>query len=314
MLWDNLKETIWSSELPFATLAPVGLFLLSEHARRFVTVTLNGQGADEVFLGYRSFYREAIADTGSSGQSLATDLRRRRLKLHGLPRRWVDGLSLLIFHEGHRISVASTRAQARRAAVSARPLINRIREARISEMPIDILGFLGDRVEMAHSLEVRVPFLDHKVYEAATAIPVEVLMRENVEKAVLREAARGLLPDSIRARRKLGFMLTSESIDFHGTDRSLSAAYRPYLSKETFARVGLFSWRTYRFINMLARVPAWRRFRALKQLRQNSNKIIMYMLQGHLLHDLFVENPQWSIGREAEACGRSRSSRCCGVA
>src|SRR5206468_3481267 len=59
-LWDNLEATVWSTELPFASLAPVGKFLLSKLARQHVTVVLNGQGADEVFLGYRDFFQRAI--------------------------------------------------------------------------------------------------------------------------------------------------------------------------------------------------------------------------------------------------------------
>src|SRR6185312_10933535 len=63
MLWDNLEQCLWFSELPFVTLAPVGKYLLSQEARRFVTVVLTGEGADEVFLGYRGFFRNAILET-----------------------------------------------------------------------------------------------------------------------------------------------------------------------------------------------------------------------------------------------------------
>ena len=65
MLWDHLEACVWFSELPFLTLSPVGLYLLSERARTHVTVVLNGQGADEVFLGYRKFFMEAIHNTVS---------------------------------------------------------------------------------------------------------------------------------------------------------------------------------------------------------------------------------------------------------
>ena len=56
-LWDHLEDCLWFSELPFVTLAPVGKFLLSQAARKTMTVVLTGEGADEVFLGYRGFSR-----------------------------------------------------------------------------------------------------------------------------------------------------------------------------------------------------------------------------------------------------------------
>ena len=61
MLWDNLEQCLWFSELPFVSLAPVGKFLLSQEARKFVTVVLTGEGADEVFLGYRNSLRTRSA-------------------------------------------------------------------------------------------------------------------------------------------------------------------------------------------------------------------------------------------------------------
>ena len=63
MLWANLAKSLWFSELPFVSLAPVGKFLLSELARKHVTVVLTGEGADELFLGYRRYFQNAIRDT-----------------------------------------------------------------------------------------------------------------------------------------------------------------------------------------------------------------------------------------------------------
>ena len=62
-LWDHLEDCLWFSELPFVSLAPVGKFLLSAEARKHVTVVLTGEGADEVFLGYRSYFQKAIDQT-----------------------------------------------------------------------------------------------------------------------------------------------------------------------------------------------------------------------------------------------------------
>ena len=117
-------------------------------------------------------------------------------------------------------------------------------------------------------------------------------MRDGVEKAVLRDAAEGILPDDLRMRRKSGFMLTSDAADFFGADRlSTQQLRRRYLSKQAFKRSRVFSYRAYRLASMIARAPASKR---LRRLRRNANKVIMYMMQTHMLHEMFVADPPWS--------------------
>ena len=217
------------------------------------------------------------------------------MKLGGLPAALVKRLSLLLFHKSRRGELASARAQAASPPQRQMPMINRAQESRLAAMPFDILCFLGDREEMAHSLEARLPFLDHRLFELARTIPPHVKMRAGIEKAVLRDAAKDLLPDDLRMRRKLGFMLTSDTIDLFGSDRELAAELRQHLSREAFEKAGAFSHRTYQVLSWLARLPASRRFRALKRLRRNANKVIMYMMQVHMLHRMFVEQPRWAI-------------------
>jgi len=295
MLWDNLEDCLWSTELPFAVLAPVGKFLLSEEASKSVKVVLNGQGADELFLGYRAFFQRAISNTrAGAGRPGSSSVRLSRLKLAHLPRPIANGLSLLVFHKSHRRALAAARANAATAPDPSRPAIAVMQEKRIAEMPVDILGFLGDRVEMAHSLEVRLPFLDHKLYDASKWIPVELKLRDGIEKAVLRDAARDLLPEDVRLRRKLGFMLTGDKVDFFGSDRELTRKLRHYLARDAFESAQIFSYRAYRLASLLARVPSWKRLPFLGRLRRNSNKVIMYMMQTHMLHRLYVADPRWS--------------------
>ena len=302
MLWDNLRQALWFSELPFATLAPVGKYLLSREARKFVTVVLTGEGADEVLLGYRNFFMRAICDMrepGSRKQTSSSQL--RRLKLGAFSR----SLSLRIFHRRHRGRIASERAAATKLQSPGKPLINLVQEARIAAMPFDILCYLGDREEMAHSLEARLPYLDHKLYDAAKWIPVDYKMRGGVEKAVLRDAAEGILPSDIRCRRKSGFMLTSEAVDFSGSDRAAAKKFGRYLSKQMFEEAEVFSYRAFLAARFLSRLPP--RSRRLRRLRRRSNKLIMYMMQTHMLHELFVSNPPWRMPElppigEAMAC------------
>ena len=69
-----------------------------------------------------------------------------------------------------------------------------------------ILTVLGDRMEMAHSVEGRVPFLDHHVSEYAASLPVHYKIRESTEKYVLREATRDVITPELYARQKFPFI------------------------------------------------------------------------------------------------------------
>jgi asparagine synthase (glutamine-hydrolysing) len=71
-------------------------------------------------------------------------------------------------------------------------------------LPLDILTKV-DRMSMAHSLEARVPFLDHKLVEYAATIPPEFKLHNGSTKYILKKAMRGILPDSLIDRRKQGF-------------------------------------------------------------------------------------------------------------
>jgi asparagine synthase (glutamine-hydrolysing) len=294
MLWENLEKALWFSELPFVSLAPVGKYLLSEEAKKRVTVVLTGEGADEVFLGYRRFFETAIRDTrAQNSKTRFSSPRFRRLKLGAFAGAAALKLSLLAFHKRHRPALAAARAQAFVKADTTKPLINAVQESRIAAMPTDILCYLGDREEMAHSLEARLPFLDHKLFDSAKWIPVDFKFRDGVEKTVLRDAANGLLPDELRLRRKQGFMLTSDAVDFFGGDREATEQLRcRYLSREAFNAAQVYSYSAYRFARWLARVPVWGG--VLKRLRRNSNKLIMYMMQTHMLHRMFVADPVWN--------------------
>ena len=294
MLWDHLEDCLWFSELPFFSLAPVGKFLLSKEARRFVTVVLTGEGADEVFLGYRRFFQDAIRDTRQTQAGRrSTSVRSAPSKLGGFYEALLQRLSLHMFHRSHRRALALARANTRAAYSPSKPVINAVQESRIADMPLRILCFLGDRTEMAHSLEARVPFLDHKLYDKAKWIPVDFKMRNKTEKAVLRDAAKGILPEDLRLRRKSGFMHTNAVEDFYGADRPLTKKLRRHLGKQAFERSQVFSYSSYLVIRLLARIPIWDRVPFLKQLHRFSNYAIMGIVQTHMLQEMFIDNPPW---------------------
>ncbi|MBL8895402.1 MAG: hypothetical protein JNJ53_12420, partial [Rhizobiales bacterium] len=131
------------------------------------------------------------------------------------------------------------------------------------------------------------------LYEAARTIPIDFKIRNKLEKAVLREAARGVLPDDMRLRRKKGFMHTSAGLDFFGTDRALTKDVRSYLRKEVFDAAQVFSYSSYRAIRILASIPAFARVSFLKRLHRYANQAILYIVEIHMLHRHFIESPPW---------------------
>ncbi|SPF48037.1 hypothetical protein SBA4_3830008 [Candidatus Sulfopaludibacter sp. SbA4] len=103
-------------------------------------------------------------------------------------------------------------------------------------LPLDILTKV-DRMSMAHSIETRVPLLDHKLVEFAATIPPEMNLRNGTTKYVLKQAMRGILPDGIIDRPKHGFAIPL-GYWFRG---KLGAYVRDLLLGETAERRGYFN-------------------------------------------------------------------------
>ena len=76
-----------------------------------------------------------------------------------------------------------------------------------------VLSVVGDRPEMAHSVESRLPYLDHELVELVDSLPTSYKIRDRIEKVVLRQALAGLLPDEVRMRPKKPFLSPPASYD-----------------------------------------------------------------------------------------------------
>jgi hypothetical protein len=96
-------------------------------------------------------------------------------------------------------------------------------------------------------------------------------------------------------------MLTSEAVDLFGSDRAAAPRFRRFLSKDAFERAAIFSYGAFVTATILARLPA--RTPRLKRLRRDSNKVIMYMMQAHMLHEQFIARPPWPTRPERMANG-----------
>jgi asparagine synthase (glutamine-hydrolysing) len=187
-----------------------------------LTVMLDGQGGDEIFGGYRAFVGFRLADLLASGRlpTLASELRAFG-DLHG-PLALATALARPFAPEA---LTRAARARARGSASLLHPALRDVSTPRIepadgfrerlrrhqalllTQRGLPELLRYEDRNSMAHSLEARVPFLDHRLVELAFSLPGGELIRNGRTKDVLRRALGGLLPDPIRERRdKLGFV------------------------------------------------------------------------------------------------------------
>jgi asparagine synthase (glutamine-hydrolysing) len=230
---DDLRKLVWHLDEPLADLSSLGFLPLCELARQDVTVALSGQGADELFGGYRKHRVASLAETWnrlpSSPRAAASATLRRG---PGRGARLADALQATdpvarlmassgLVHPELRGELFGG-ALAEHAGAAEAVLEDRLADAPAgapleSALYLDArLGLVDDmltyfdRASMACSLEVRVPFLDHELVELSARIPAEHKVRRLRGKHVLRVAARKQVPDFVLAKRKRGFF--NESI------------------------------------------------------------------------------------------------------
>ena len=226
----DLSELVWHLDEPLADLSSLGFLALSELAASEVTVALSGQGADELLGGYRKHRAAAIAGAwrrlprplrAIGGHLLAA---RPVTAREGVARRLrADDPAARLLAMSGNVDASLLRAPGARAARRGRRRRRAARARRAGSMAspttrlpatLYLDGQLGlvddmlhyfDRASMAHSLEVRVPFLDHHVVEYCATIPSRHKVRRLDTKHVLKHGARGLIPDRIIDKPKVGF-------------------------------------------------------------------------------------------------------------
>jgi asparagine synthase (glutamine-hydrolysing) len=221
----DLTNLVWHLDEPVADLSSLGLLALSGLAAQYVTVALSGQGADELLGGYRKHRAAALVErfqsvprvarspieavlrrsAGQVGRVLAArDPVGRQLAMSGRldadgRRRLASGALAAL--DGHAAERAVSRALGgARAGVLATTLHL---DAKLAL--VDLMLHYFDRASMAHSLEVRVPFLDHHVVELCARIPSDLKVRGLTTKFLLKRAACDLVPTRIVEKRKIGF-------------------------------------------------------------------------------------------------------------
>jgi asparagine synthase (glutamine-hydrolysing) len=228
-MMEALPKIVWHLDDPVADPALVPLYFVAREAAKHVTVVLSGEGADEFFGGY-TIYREPLSL--NAVHSLPTPVQRGlRVVSKAFPE-GVKGKSFLergttpiearYYGNARMFTEEEKRKLLRRYDPSVRytdvtaPIYAECADLDdVTKMQyVDVYTWLrgdilvkADRMSMAHSLELRVPFLDREVFEVAATVPVDLkLPPRTVEtKFALRRALEGVVPPAIVNRRKLGF-------------------------------------------------------------------------------------------------------------
>jgi asparagine synthase (glutamine-hydrolysing) len=230
----DLEDLVWYLDEPLADLSSLGFLALSQLAAQHVTVALSGQGADELLGGYRKYKAASIAAAWLRlpGVLRSTALQAAKLAPSRLSRQVGtlaarDPVERQLAMSGRldeslraslvRGPLSELDGRAGRDAIAAHavgltdePLPSTLYLDAKLALVDDMLHYF-DRASMAYSLEVRVPFLDHELVEFCATIPADLKVRRLTTKHVLREAARGIVPDAVIDKRKIGFF--SEAID-----------------------------------------------------------------------------------------------------
>ncbi len=228
---DFIPQLVWHLDEPLADPSCIPLYYISRLAREHITVVLSGEGADEILGGY-----------GIYSKMLAIEKLRRipgAGPMAGLfARRFGEGR----YHDILRLAALPLQRRYRgvsrgfRPALQARltgqtdwngaldeiyaPLFETVSSASALDrmlyadgkvwLPDDLL-LKADKMTMANALELRVPFLDHKLVEFAAQLPQEMKLRGGTGKVLLRKIMKDMLPASVLHRPKKGFPVPTMS-------------------------------------------------------------------------------------------------------
>ena len=224
-----MPNLVWHLDEPLADPSCIPLYFISRLAREHVTVVLSGEGADETLAGYNIYRRMLALDSVNRSlpgiQRIAPCLSRMSpsaalrnyVRMSGLPlnqryRGVCRGLSRecqlgLIGYDRRRQAedqLQTIFGQHFNAAGPTSPLNQMLYTDAKVWLPDDLLN-KADKMTMATGLELRVPFLDHKLVEFAATLPQSAKLGGKGGKTILRNAMRGILPDTIIDRPKKGF-------------------------------------------------------------------------------------------------------------
>ena len=250
---DHIEETAWHLEVPLNHPNTIAIYKLSQMAKRYVTVLLSGEGADEVFGGYNRFY------------NIHYPFRIRKI-LHEAKSNRRDPDSFFDYFAGDYRAIMETAFMSpylakklwhgfnKKRAINERIKLYNVLEGSLFDRQVkyemqtylpDLL-IRQDKMSMAHSIENRVPFLDNDVVENSFSIPEKFLLLKsspegyNTEKYLMKKMAAKEFGNAFAFRNKMGFGIPVKSF-------FLNKRFNEYLKEKVVPGIrtrGLFEYDT----------------------------------------------------------------------
>ncbi|MCB1876457.1 MAG: asparagine synthase (glutamine-hydrolyzing) [Chromatiales bacterium] len=334
-LYDNFVETLWHTERTIYNTLGVAKLLMSRHVRDVnYKVVLTGEGSDELFGGYPAFRRDLFLH---GLDHLAPEERLEWEAMLAEQNKLFKGAMLAEDEITNpeldaRVGFTPSCLQPWLASAERVPeLLNRDMAAGLRDYdpgaaiaaeletdmlknrhPLDkaqyvwiktmlegqILTWGGDRVDMANSMEARPPFLDHHLAEFATTLPPSMRIKGRTEKYVLREAMKGLLPETLYKRQKFAFMAPPAHTDPKKW-QAVQALADAYLSDQRIADSGLLDATGVKNLFAMHESPD-----ATAATQNKLDAVINHMLGVQILHEHFIAADVPKLARQrAEQLG-----------
>ena len=251
-----IPKMVYYADEPFADTSIIPMYLLAEFARQYVTVSLSGDGGDEIFAGYETYTADKIHHLTRwipqwmsqsayyainrwlpvTFDKVSWDYKLRQfLQGHAFdaPRAHYHWRNIFSDEEKEALLFPSVFSHVRHEdayqhflrfdrEVADCHYLDRGMYVDINTWLVDDILVKVDRATMAHALEARAPFLDYRVVEFAASLPVDLKMKGFQKKYLLKRSQSKRLPDFVLQRRKQGFNAPIS----HWLTTSLSDEYR----------------------------------------------------------------------------------------
>ncbi len=225
--WEAIPKVQYHMDEPLADPSAIALYFVSQTASKYVKVALSGEGADEFFGGY-NIYREphdllpitrlpkpVKKILGGIAKAIPFHVKGKNYIIRGskeLQERFIG--NAFMFQESEREKLLKHPTKHYHHTEITKPLYDKVKYLDdVTKMQyIDInLWLIGDillkadKMSCAHSLEVRVPFLDKEVFKVARTLPTKFKVNKENTKYAMRIASHRYLPDMVAEKKKLGF-------------------------------------------------------------------------------------------------------------
>jgi asparagine synthase (glutamine-hydrolysing) len=224
--WENFPKIQWYMDEPLADPSAVALYFVSREAAKYLKVVLSGEGADEIFGGY-NIYREPLEmpaydkipfPVRKAAGNIAASLKPRRginfIVRRGkkLEDRFIGNAYIFTEKERDQLLKKSGLAPSPSevvapwfAAVEGKDPVTKMQFVDLNGWMVGDILLKADRMSMANSLELRVPFLDKEIMALAGKLPLAYRVNSENTKYAMRLAARRRMPAKWANKKKLGF-------------------------------------------------------------------------------------------------------------